>query len=415
MAWKDKLQPATFRGVPFEVESDDGSFGRRTQVHEYPQRDMPYAEDLGRATREINVTAFLIGDDYLDARDKLLEALETAGPGTLVHPWYGELKVSLKDPARVSHSIANGGMCTVQLSFVEAGELAFPSAGNSLGAKSLEAADRLQDAGSFDYVEKFDVNSKPSAVFDDAVKTFNDGCDLIDNATSNIKSILDHPMQFLKDNARTLIPDAFAMADTVFGLFKRGESVVDSITSMFGGGGASARNSDTVAALTSLSRTFSDRAATAQAVANSASTATSTVSPSRAQAATNAAALNHLFSQSMLVQAVGMTTTMDLPIYDDAVKIRNDVTAALDNESLAVSDPVYVVLQDARAAVYADVTGRLSQSARLKTITPRAIMPAIVTAYDQFEDVAREGEIVDLNKIRRPGFVPAEPIKVLSV
>jgi prophage DNA circulation protein len=169
MAWKDKLQPATFRGVPFEVESDDGSFGRRTQVHEYPQRDKPYAEDLGRATRELNVTAFLVGADYLDARDKLLEALETAGPGTLVHPWYGELKVSLKEPARVSHSIANGGMCTVQLSFVEAGELAFPSAGNSLGAKSLEAADRLQEAGSFDYVEKFDVNGKASSVFDDGV------------------------------------------------------------------------------------------------------------------------------------------------------------------------------------------------------------------------------------------------------
>ncbi|CAL8476399.1 DNA circularization protein [Caballeronia sp. S22] len=413
MAWKDKLQPATFRGVPFEVESDDGSFGRRTQVHEYPQRDKPYAEDLGRATREINVTAFLIGADYLDARDKLLEALETAGPGTLVHPWYGELKVSLKDPARMSHSIANGGMCTVQLSFVEAGELAFPSAGNSLGAKSLEAADRLQDAGSFDYVEKFDVNGKPSAVFDDAVKTFNDGLDLIDNATSNIKSILDHPMQFLKDNARTLIPDALTMADTVFNLFKRGESVVDTVTSMFGGGGASARNGDVVSALTSLSRTFSDRAATADAVVKSAET--TTVSPSRVQAATNAVALNHLFSQSMLVQAVGMTTTMDMPIYDDAVKIRNDVTAALDNESLSVSDPVYVVLQDTRAAVHADVTGRLSQSARLKTITPRAIMPALVTAYDQFEDVAREGEIVDLNKIRRPGFVPVEPIKVLSV
>jgi prophage DNA circulation protein len=412
MAWKDKLQPATFRGVPFEVESDDASFGRRTQVHEYPQRDKPYAEDLGRATREINVTAFLIGADYIDARDKLLEALETAGPGTLVHPWYGELKVSLKDPARVSHSIANGGMCTVQLSFVEAGELAFPSAGNSLGAKSLEAADRLQEVGSFDYVEKFDVNGKASSVFDDGVKTFNDALDLIDNAESTVKSIMANPIDFLKKNAATLIPDAVTMADTVFGLFKRGESVVESITSMFGGGGASARNGDVVSALTSLSRTFSDRATTAAAVANS---STSTISPSRAQAATNAEALNHLFSQAMLVQAVGMTTTMDLPIYDDAVKIRNDVTAALDNESLTVADPVYVALQDARAAVHADVTGRLSQSARLKTITPRTVMPALVTAYDQFEDVAREGEIVDLNKIRRPGFVPVEPLKVLSV
>ena len=415
MAWKDKLQPASFRGVPFEVESDDGTFGRRTQVHEYPQRDKPYAEDLGRSTREISITAFLIGAEFIAARDRLLGALETAGPGTLVHPWYGELKVSVKEPARVTHSIANGGMCSVQLSFVEAGELAFPSAADSLGAKALGAADNLTSEGSFDYVKKFAVNGKSSSVFNDAVSTFNDGLDLIDSASSNVKSLLANPIDFLKARATTLIPDAVAMADTIFGMFKRGESIISSISTVFGGGGASSRNGDSVAALTALSRTFGDRANTAAAVANSASTSTSTISPSRAQAATNAAAINHVFSQAMLVQAVGMTTTMDLPIYDDAVKIRNDVTAALDTESLAVSDPVYVALQEARSAVHADVTQRLAQSARLKTIQPRSITPGLVTAYDQFEDVSREGEIVDLNKIRRPGFVPAEPIKVLSV
>lgn len=396
---------ASFRGVPFEVESDDGTFGRRTVVHEYPQRDKPYAEDNGRATREFSITAFLIGDDYLEKRDRLLEAIETKGPGTLVHPWYGELKVSLKDPARVSHSKQNGGMCTVQLSFVESGELTFPSAADSLGSKALAAADNLQDAGSFDFVKKFDVNAKPQSVFDDAVSTFNDGLDLIDKATSNIKSIIDNPIAFLKANAATLIPDAVAMANTVFNLFKRGESVVGSVEGLFGLGGASARNGDAVSALTSLSKTFSTLASTP---------APTGVSAARAQSASNAAAINHLFSQSLLVQAVGMTTTMDMPIYDDAVKIRDNVTAALDNESLTVADPVYVALQDARAAVYADVTSRLSQSARLKTITPASVMPGLVTAYDQFEDVSREAEIVNMNKIRRPGFIPVEPIKVLS-
>ncbi|MEM5371362.1 DNA circularization N-terminal domain-containing protein [Paraburkholderia azotifigens] len=405
MAWKDKMVAASFRGVPFEVESDEGTFGRRTVVHEYAQRDKPYAEDNGRATREFSITAFLIGDDYLDKRDRLLEALETKGPGTLVHPWYGELKVSPKDPARVSHSKQNGGMCTVQLSFVEAGELAFPSAGDSLGSKALKAADNLQDVGAADYVKKFDVNAKPSSVFDDAVSTFTDGLDLIDKATSNIKSIIDNPIAFLKANAATLIPDAVTMADTVFNLFKRGESVVDSVEGLFGLGGASSRNGDAVAALTSLSRTFSTLAS---------ATVPTGVSVARVQSATNAAAINHLFAQSLLVQAVGMTTTMDMPIYDDAVKIRDDVTAALDNESLSVSDPVYVALQDARAAVYADVTSRLSQSARLKTITPTSVMPGLVTAYEQFEDVSREAEIVNMNKIRRPGFIPVEPIKVLS-
>ncbi|EKC3892200.1 DNA circularization N-terminal domain-containing protein, partial [Escherichia coli] len=36
--WRDNLYDASFRGVPFSVESDEGSFGRRVQVHEYPNR-----------------------------------------------------------------------------------------------------------------------------------------------------------------------------------------------------------------------------------------------------------------------------------------------------------------------------------------------------------------------------------------
>ncbi|EGK8325810.1 DUF2313 domain-containing protein [Escherichia coli] len=61
--WRDNLYDASFRGVPFSVESDEGSFGRRVQVHEYPNRDKPYTEDLGRATRRLTINAYLVGAD----------------------------------------------------------------------------------------------------------------------------------------------------------------------------------------------------------------------------------------------------------------------------------------------------------------------------------------------------------------
>ena len=51
-SWRDSLQAASFRGVPFEVMADSVPVGRRVQVHEFVQRDTPYAEDLGRATRQ---------------------------------------------------------------------------------------------------------------------------------------------------------------------------------------------------------------------------------------------------------------------------------------------------------------------------------------------------------------------------
>lgn len=41
MTWKDRLQDASFRGVPFKVEEESAGTGRRVETHEYPNRDKP--------------------------------------------------------------------------------------------------------------------------------------------------------------------------------------------------------------------------------------------------------------------------------------------------------------------------------------------------------------------------------------
>ncbi len=42
MTWKDRLQDASFRGVPFKVEEESAGTGRRVETHEYPNRDKPW-------------------------------------------------------------------------------------------------------------------------------------------------------------------------------------------------------------------------------------------------------------------------------------------------------------------------------------------------------------------------------------
>ncbi|MEN4843378.1 DNA circularization N-terminal domain-containing protein, partial [Pantoea agglomerans] len=79
MSWNDNLQDASLRGIAFKVDSDEATFGRRVQVHEYPNRDKPWAEDLGRATRRFSVQAYLIGDDFFEQRNRLIEAIEKPG------------------------------------------------------------------------------------------------------------------------------------------------------------------------------------------------------------------------------------------------------------------------------------------------------------------------------------------------
>ncbi|HGW7256049.1 TPA: DNA circularization N-terminal domain-containing protein, partial [Escherichia coli] len=98
--WREKLLEASFRGVPFKVEEESAGTGRRVETHEYPNRDKPYTEDLGKVTFRPSITAYVVGDDCFDQRDRLIDALNKPGPGTLVHPTYGEMKVCVDGEVR---------------------------------------------------------------------------------------------------------------------------------------------------------------------------------------------------------------------------------------------------------------------------------------------------------------------------
>lgn len=396
MSWRDQLQPASFRGVAFHVEADDASFGRRVQLHEYPKRDKPYAEDLGRKAREIGLTAFLVGDDYMAARDKLLAAIEEPGPGTLVHPWYGQMTVVVKDDGcRVTHSRQDGGLARIQLTFVESGELVFPSASAALGAGTLTAADHLQEVTQDDFVETFQVEALPAWVLEDAAAVASDSLGKMEAALATVGGVLANPVSALGDLGQQLQAPA-VFAQRVFGLFSKASAVVDAATDM--GRYNFLRALGAVRAMALFLR---------QAKAPG-------LAPARAQLVDNRNALAALQRRALLVQASGMAASMPLPVYDDAQGLRAELLRALDDEAVDATDQAYDALMDLRAKVHADMTARMRDSARLKVIQPREVMPALALAYDLYEEPGRADEIVARNRVRHPGFVPAEPVKVLS-
>lgn len=51
MSWRDRLMPASFRGVGFWVDQAKSPVGQKGQLHEYPQRDLPYFEALANRRR----------------------------------------------------------------------------------------------------------------------------------------------------------------------------------------------------------------------------------------------------------------------------------------------------------------------------------------------------------------------------
>jgi len=154
--WRGRWMPAMFRNARFHVDTGIRESGRRLVPHEFPKRDVPYAEDMGRRAREFTVRGYIIvyprnesGNElrqrnYIPARDALIKALEEEGPAELQLPLLGVLKVACAR-YRITEDNKAGGFCVFDMSFVEFGQA--PAEGTRQSAAGVTyAATQINDA-----------------------------------------------------------------------------------------------------------------------------------------------------------------------------------------------------------------------------------------------------------------------------
>lgn len=98
------LLPASFRGIPFFVPDTSIEVGRRIAEHLFPGIDPAAYDDFGLSPELIDISGMIVGDDYIVQAQLLRAAFNTAGPGTLIHPWFGPMSVILEQPAEISFS-----------------------------------------------------------------------------------------------------------------------------------------------------------------------------------------------------------------------------------------------------------------------------------------------------------------------
>jgi hypothetical protein len=141
-AWRRKLRMASFKGQPFYVDQQGRTSGRRTVLHQYPKRDLPWAEDMGREAFHYAMTGYLLmapnypesdfykqmKSNYDEARDDLEEALISGGPGTLIDPYNPRIGAGglagmrfMAEKYTITEARERGGYCTIEMSFVEYG------------------------------------------------------------------------------------------------------------------------------------------------------------------------------------------------------------------------------------------------------------------------------------------------------
>jgi len=122
--WASTLRRASYRGVSFFVETDDVSTGRRVVVHEFPHRDDPYIEDLGRKANTIQVSAYVTGSNVEAQEAALRAACGMPGPGQLSIP-LGRFLVHCQECSR-TFAKDRLGYVAFSLQFVRDGTAAGP-------------------------------------------------------------------------------------------------------------------------------------------------------------------------------------------------------------------------------------------------------------------------------------------------
>lgn len=118
MSWLSLLD-ASFRGVPFQVESVSDKGEKSLAIHEYPYRAGGEVEDLGRKPRIIPLKAVFWGVNYLSGLRALVKAFEKEGKGELIHPVFGSVDVVIRN-WDIPHEAERPNYATVSFEAVEA-------------------------------------------------------------------------------------------------------------------------------------------------------------------------------------------------------------------------------------------------------------------------------------------------------
>ena len=153
--WRDQLLPATYKGARFHCEVNAIESGRRIVQHEFPKKDLPYAEDMGRAAAMFTIRGYCIAypsddddfyqRDYRQARNKLAQKLNEVGAGLLQLPTYQSLMV-VCTRYRLMEEERFGGYCVFDMTFTEQGvdPSVYAPAADTAGQVS-DAAQQLRD------------------------------------------------------------------------------------------------------------------------------------------------------------------------------------------------------------------------------------------------------------------------------
>lgn len=392
MTWKDRLRPASFNNIPFYVEDHELEVGRRLVVNEYPFRDEPYTEDMGASARRYNITAYLVGNNYMDDRDSLMDAVESGTVGSLVHPYYGTKEVICQS-LRIRENKTEGGYAVLAFTFVQAGQRLYPEDSPVAADLVSQEADELISAVSAEFLAGMVVSDVSEWVRDAYGVSLTEISDIFSTIRVNgginkqtTTALINQAAIWVADIADLSLPSVSLISDV--------QSVIDKLVSSMAGVFDLAPNSQT--AVNNLIR-FSDYTADR-----------TTAATSQGDIANNNAMLTENFIRTVAVATEAKSIVkVNFATYEDAVKGRENILDRIDAlAGQTTDDTVYNSLRSVRAQVAAAVPGEDNDLPRIVGVVNKESLPSLAMSYEIYGDVEQESDIIARNNIRHPAFLP---------
>jgi prophage DNA circulation protein len=391
MAWNDSLLAASFRGVPFFYENTTRKGGRRLVEHEFPERNAPYIEDLGRKKKEHRITGYVIGDDYIEQRAALEVALDDGGHGVLVHPYRGQLKVNIR--SWTSQEVRDEGrMARFDFECVETGAEPSPLAAIATADDSLHSG-----GGTLDQLEiSFDENWNADAGAVMAASA------LLDDLEDALAPLIAWP-DIDTDQLASLVADlSDSVTDTT--------ALAGALTSFFTGYADAALATQVAVDQTLSSRGAQPLADMSYGLASLSGWGATLPPPDGTQMGLNQQALVALVSGSAVTALGRIYAKTKFAAQEDADTARDQLAGLIDDLATAAADggddQGFLAWQSYYQSAVDDLTTRAKQAPSTLVFTMGVAMPALVLAQRLYQDPARGDELVARNDAPHPLFVP---------
>lgn len=390
MDWIKRYRQASFRGVPFFVPAHEGTGGRRGVVHEFPGKDIPYLEDLGRGARAFMLDAYVLGDDYFIQRNALLDAVEKAGTGKLIHPYFGEFKVQCLNYS-IRESVQEGRMARFSLTFAEAGALTFPkveiATTENVSLKKLSAFDKMRQA----FKKAYNIAKIPYSQTQNVLNTINKGLILIGDVKKVVGAVssFEHDLLNIKGSVIAIAYDGLELAENLIDIINFGTELGLADFDLTPG-----RARDQYSELVKLFDYEPEFIINAD-------------DPSLL--------VSGLIQQAAAVSIASLLSVIDFESLDEAQEFSRVVYDKLQTlAELGMDDDIFASFQDLRSAIHRDLESRIVSLPRLITYTPYETTNSLALAYYLYGTVEKETEIINRNKLTHPGFIlGSRPLEVL--